>query len=359
MGKKILLTGNEAAGEGAIQAGCMAYYGYPITPQNELTGYMSRHMIQRERIFLQAESELAAVNMVLGSSAAGIRAMTSSSSPGISLKQEGISYLAALELPAVIINMQRGGPGLGNIAPSQADYWQATRGGGHGDYRCIVLAPHTVQEMFSTMALAFDLADKYRMVVMVLGDGRLGQMMEPVEVPETPVAREFPKPWALKGCKGRKPNKLLSLHLREDDLEALNDRLQETYRRVEAEEIRWEETQTDDADIVLVAYGTSARVCKEAVRKARGEGLRAGLIRPITLWPYPAEPIRRAAARGARFLVVEMSAGQMLEDVKLSLDHPAEVRFHGRTGGNVPRWEAILEIIREMITGTSAPENKP
>jgi len=357
VGTRVLLTGNEAAGEGAIQAGCMAYYGYPITPQNELTGYMSRHMIEKGRVFLQAESELAAVNMVLGSAAAGIRAMTSSSSPGISLKQEGISYIAALQLPAVIVNMQRGGPGLGNIAPSQADYWQATRGGGHGDYRCIVLAPHTVQEMFSTMALAFDLADKYRMVVIVLGDGRLGQMMEPVEVPETTAIHEVEKPWALTGCKGRPPNKILSLLLNEDKLEALNDRLQQTYRKVEAEEVRFEETQTDDAEVVLVAYGTCARICKEAVRQARKEGLKAGLIRPVTLWPYPAEPVRRAAERGARFLVVEMSAGQMIEDVRLSLERPAEVRFHGRTGGNVPRWETILEIIREMITGaTCAPE---
>jgi len=351
LGKKVLMTGNEAAGEGAIRAGCLAYYGYPITPQNELTGYMAEQMLRLGRVFLQAESELAAVNMVLGSVAAGIRAMTSSSSPGISLKQEGISYLAALELPAVVVNVQRGGPGLGNIAPGQADYWQATRGGGHGDYRCIVLAPHTVEETFTIMLLAFDLADKYRMVSLVLTDGRLGQMMEPVELPATAPSQPAAKPWALNGCAGRPAGKLRSLLLNEDDLEALNNRLQQTYRAVEAAEVRFEEVQTDDADVVMVAYGTCARVCKEALRKARKQGLRAGLIRPITLWPYPAEPIRAAARRGAKFLVVEMSAGQMIDDVKLSLERPADVRFCGRTGGNVPTWDAVLKTIREMAAG--------
>ena len=358
MSTKVLMSGNEAASEGAIRAGCMAYYGYPITPQNEITGYMSKHMRDHGRVFLQAESELAAINMVLGSAAAGIRAMTSSSSPGISLKQEGISYISAMELPAVVINVQRGGPGLGNIAPSQGDYWQATRGGGHGDYRCIVLAPHSVQETFTILSLAFDLADKYRMVVLVLSDGRLGQMMEPVEIPDHTPVNMVEKPWALNGCEGRKSGKLLSLLLKEDDLEALNERLQRTYREVEANEVRFEEVATEDAEVVMVAYGTCARMCKEAVRGARDEGLRAGLIRPITLWPFPAEPIRSAAARGAKLLVVEMSAGQMIEDVRLSLDRPAEIRFHGRTGGHVPDRNAILEIVREMITGSkSAPED--
>lgn len=352
MGTRVLMTGNDAASEGAIQAGCMAYYGYPITPQSEITAYMSLHMLERGRVFLQAESELAAVNMVLGSSAAGVRAMTSSSSPGISLKQEGISYLSAIKLPAVIINMQRGGPGLGNIAPAQADYWQATRGGGHGDYRCIVLAPHTVQETFTTLILAFDLADKYRMVVLVLGDGRLGQMMEPVELPDIVPQVPVDKPWALNGCKGRQANKLRSLLLKEDDLEELNEHLQSTYREVEDNEVRSEEVSTQDAEVVMVAYGTCARLCKEAVRHARNDGLKIGLIRPITLWPFPAAPIRRAAARGSKLLVVEMSAGQMIEDVRLSLDGPAEVRFYGRTGGNVPRWEAILDKAREMTNAT-------
>ena len=350
MAKRVLMAGNEAVGEGAIQAGCMAYYGYPITPQNELIGYMAVHMPAKGRVFLQAESELAAVSMVLGSSAAGIRAMTSSSSPGISLKQEGISYLAALELPAVIVNMQRGGPGLGNIAPGQADYWQATRGGGHGDYRCIVLAPHCVQEMFSIAYDAFDLADKYRMVVLVLGDGRLGQMMEPVEVPDFPDKTPPPRPYALDGCTGRPARRLRSLFLNEDRLEELNNRLQETYRRA-AGEVRFEETSTHDADVVMVAYGTCARVCKEALREARNEGLKVGLIRPITLWPFPAGPIKKAAQHGAKFLVVEMSAGQMIDDVRLSLDRPAEVRFYGRTGGNVPQWDVALGVIRDMIKG--------
>ena len=353
MGKKILMAGNEAAGEGAIQAGCMAYYGYPITPQNELTGYMAVHMPRHGRVFLQAESELAAINMVLGSAAAGVRAMTSSSSPGMSLKQEGISYLAALELPAVVINVQRGGPGLGNIAPGQADYWQATRGGGHGDYRCIVLAPHSVHEMFSIMTTAFDLSDKYRMVTIVLGDGRLGQMMEPVEVPDSPPPQPLPppKPWALNGCKGRHSNKLHSLLLNEDRLEALNVRLQQNYALVASTETRYEEVQTADADVVMVAYGTSARVCKEALRQARKLGIKAGLIRPITLWPFPAQPIRAAAARGAKFLVVEMSAGQMIDDVRLSLDGPADVRFFGRMGGNVPQWDVVLENITTIAKG--------
>ncbi|HUW33173.1 MAG TPA: 3-methyl-2-oxobutanoate dehydrogenase subunit VorB [Planctomycetota bacterium] len=351
MAQRVFMAGNEAAGEGAIQAGCLAYYGYPITPQNELTGYMAQHMPAKGRVFLQAESELAAVNMVLGSSAAGIRAMTSSSSPGISLKQEGISYLAAMELPAVIVNVQRGGPGLGNIAPGQADYWQATRGGGHGDYRCIVLAPYSVQEMFTIVSDAFDLADKYRMVVMVLADGRLGQMMEPVDIPDFPAKPAAAKPWALDGCAGRPARKLRSLFLNEDLLEELNLRLQETYRQVEASEVRFEETATDDADVVMVAYGTCARVCKEALREARKQGMKAGLIRPITLWPFPKQPFRAAAARGAKFLVVEMSAGQMIDDVRLALDRPAEVRFYGRMGGNVPEWDAAVGIIREMIAG--------
>ena len=348
MGTKVLMSGNEAASEGAIHAGCGAYYGYPITPQNEITAYMALHMPERGRIFIQAESELAAINMVLGSVAAGIRAMTSSSSPGISLKQEGISYLAALRLPAVVINVQRAGPGLGNIAPGQADYWQATRGGGHGDYRCIVLAPHSVQETFTIVSLAFDLADKYRMVVMVLSDGRLGQMMEPVELPDAAPRPPPDKPWALNGCKGRKAQRLCSLLLKEGKLEELNNQLQETYRTVEADEVRFEEVNTEDAEIVMVAYGTCARLCKEVIGHARNEGLKAGLIRPITLWPFPAEPIRRASARGAKFLVVEMSAGQMIEDVRLSLDRPADVHFCGRTGGNVPTWDDALEMIRQM-----------
>jgi len=344
------MTGNEAAGEAAVRAGCAAYYGYPITPQNELTAYMSEKMREHGRIFIQAESELAAINMVLGTSATGKRAMTSSSSPGISLKQEGISYMSGMELPGVVINVQRGGPGLGNIAPSQGDYWQATRGGGHGDYRCIVLAPHTVQEMFDTVAAAFDLADKYRMVVLVLGDGRLGQMMEPVVIPDTVETLKVEKPWALTGAKNRRGQRIISLLLKEDELEELNNRLQRTYAEVKANEVRYEEINTAGADVVLVAYGTCARICKEAIRRTRGEGLNVGLIRPITLWPYPAQPIREAAARGAKFLVVEMSAGQMIEDVKLSLDRPATVKFYGRTGGNVPECDAIIEKIRTMLS---------
>lgn len=345
MAKKVLMTGNEAAGEAAVHAGCQAYYGYPITPQNELTEYMAARMPQVGRVFIQAESELAAINMCYGSSAAGARTMTSSSSPGISLKQEGISYLAACELPCVIVNVQRGGPGLGNIAPGQADYWQATRGGGHGDYRTIVLAPHTVQEVFELVALAFDLADKYRTPVLVLSDGRLGQMLEPVVLPELPPPAIPPKPWALTGCKGREPNVIRSLLLDENELEALNRRLFARYAEIERREVRYAEYEVEDAEVVLVAYGTSARICREAMRRAKGKGWKVGLVRPITLWPYPAQALQRAAEHCNFFVCVEMSYGQMVEDVRLSVEGRRPVLFTGRTGGNVPSSDEILATI--------------
>jgi len=342
------MTGNDAVAEGAIRAGCDGYYGYPITPQNELTAYMAAHMPRHGRVFVQAESELAAVNMVLGTAAAGKRAMTSSSSPGISLKMEGISYLAGCELPAVVVNVQRGGPGLGNIDPSQSDYFQATKGGGHGDYHMIVLAPYSVQEMHDFTVLSFELADRYRTPVMVLTDGRLGQMMEPLTLHEGPPPPVPDKPWALTGAKGRKPNLIRSLYLGDGALEELNNRLQGRYARIAEEETRFEAYETDDCDILLVAYGTSARVAKGAVRTARQQGMRVGLLRPITLWPFPSEPLARLSERVGKILVVEMSAGQMVEDVRLAVGDRASVSFEGRTGGIVPTEPDVLNRLREL-----------
>jgi len=347
--KRILITGNDAAGEGAIRAGCDCYYGYPITPQNELTGYMAAHMPENGRVFIQAESELAAINMVLGSAVAGKRAMTTSSSPGISLKQEGISYLAGCQLPAVIINVQRGGPGLGNIAPSQSDYFQATKGGGHGDYRLIVLAPYSVQEMHDLTILAFDLADKYRNPVMILSDGRLGQMMEPISLSET-VPSPPPKPWALTGAKGRKAQMIRSLLLVEDELEALNVLLQEKYDKISRTEVRCDELMTNDCELLIVAYGTCARIARGAVDIMRAEGIKAGCLRPITLWPYPYERIKDLTDNGVQsILVCEMSAGQMVEDVKLAVEGKTPVHFLGRMGGHVPSVSAVLEKSKEIL----------
>jgi 2-oxoglutarate ferredoxin oxidoreductase subunit alpha len=344
-----LLAGNEAIGEAAIRAGVDAYYGYPITPQNELTAYMSRRMLEEGRVFIQSESELAAINMVMGSAVSGKRAMTSSSSPGISLKQEGISYLAGMELPAVIVNIVRGGPGLGNIAPAQSDYWQGTRGGGHGDYRTICLGPSTVQECVDLVALAFGLADRYRNPVLVLADGRLGQMMEPVTFEGIAEPHPPAKPWALTGAKGREPQSIKSLFLKEDVLEALNLRLAEKYAEVEKNEVRYEEIEMEDADVCIVAYGTSARVAKETLRRAREEGHRVGMIRPISLWPYPYAPIAAAAERVRFFLVPEMSLGQMIEDVRLAVEGKRPVYHTGRVGGNVSTPKEILDALHDCL----------
>jgi len=342
------MCGNEALGEAAILAGCDAYFGYPITPQNEVTAYMSRRMPEEGRVFVQSESELAAINMVFGAAATGKRAMTSSSSPGISLMQEGISYLAGAELPSVVVNVMRGGPGLGNIAPSQGDYFQATRGGGHGDYRTIVLGPWSVQELVDCMPLAFDLADQYRMTVMVLADGILGQMMEPVGLEEKPRRKLPPKDWALTGAKGRPQNIIRSLWLQEGVLEKLNYRLQAKYEQVEKNEVLCEQYAMDDAEIVVVAYGVAARIVRGAVNKAREEGIKAGWIRPITLWPFPTELISRAADEFRVFLVVEMSLGQMVEDVKLAVAGKVPVLFYGRPAGGVPTVDEILDKIRQL-----------
>ena len=348
MKKRYLSTGNEACGEGAIRAGCRFYAGYPITPQNELTAYMARRMGEENGVFVQAESELAAINMCLGASVAGKRTFTTSSSPGISLKLEGISYLAGCELPAVIVNVMRGGPGLGNIAPSQSDYFQATKGGGHGDYRLIVLAPASVQEMFDFTYEAFALADKYRMPVMILTDGMLGQMMEPLEfddqIKPTGIVK---KPWALTGAKGRKAQSIQSLYLAEGVLEELNRRLQKKYKQVEKEEKRVETYKVKDADTIIVAYGSVSRITRSCVDRLRKNGEKVGMIRPITLWPFPYEEISKAAGKKTRFLVVEMSAGQMLEDVRLAVQDDKRIDFYGRTGGGIPSEKEILKKLKQ------------
>ena len=366
MNERILMCGNEALAEAAVIAGVDAYFGYPITPQNEITAYMSRRMPEEGRVFIQSESELAAINMVFGASATGKRAMTTSSSPGISLMQEGISYLAGAELPAVVVNVMRGGPGLGNIAPSQGDYFQATRGGGHGDYRTIVLGPSSIQELVDCMPLAFDLADEYRMTVIILADGILGQMMEPIVLPvktedrgqksEDRRQRKLPaKDWALTGAKGREQNIVRSLWLGEGALEEHNYKLQAKYEQVRKNEVLCEQYEVEDAEIVVVAYGTVARIVRSAVSSAREQGIRAGWIRPITLWPFPEEQISSAADEFRIFLVVEMSCGQMVEDVKLAVAGKAPVLFYGRAGGGVPSVEQILDKIRQL---TIRPKTK-
>ncbi len=347
---KVLMRGNEAMAEGAIRAGCRCYFCYPITPQGELVEYMARHLPRHGGVFLQAESEVAAINMVYGAAAAGVRTMTSSSSPGISLKMEGISYLAGARLPAVIVNVMRAGPGLGNIAPAQGDYFQATKGGGHGDYRLIVLAPSTVQEAAELVMLAFDLSDRYRVPAMILADGMLGQMMEPVELPEPiPPEKIPPRPWALTGAKGRAPNLVSSFDLDPYRFREILRALWQTYREIEKNEVRWEEYETEDAELVLVAYGTMGRICRTVVRRARKEGLPVGLFRPITLWPFPYEPLRKLAARIPVFLTVELSAGQMWEDVRLAVEGRAKTPFYGELGGVVPAPQEILSEVKKYV----------
>jgi 2-oxoglutarate ferredoxin oxidoreductase subunit alpha len=347
MNKKILMKGNEALAESAIIAGCRYFFGYPITPQNEVPAHFALRLPQVGGTFIQAESEVAAINMVFGASAAGARVMTSSSSPGISLKQEGISYMAGAELPAVVVNMMRGGPGLGNIAGSQADYFQAVKGGGHGDYRLIVLAPNSVQELADLTVLAFDLADRYRMICMILGDGFLGQMSEPLVLPE-PTGEKFDKSgWMLDGAVNREPHIVRSLRLRpEDALEKLNIRLQEKYRMVGQAETRCEEYRTEDAEYLLVGFGISARLLKSAVHSLRTQGVKAGLFRPVTLWPFPSGELAACASRVRRVLVVEMNAGQMVEDVRLAVNGSVPVEFVGRMGGMFPEIETITERIK-------------
>ncbi|MBN1917310.1 MAG: 3-methyl-2-oxobutanoate dehydrogenase subunit VorB [Verrucomicrobia bacterium] len=347
--ERILMCGNEAMAEAAIAAGCRCYFGYPITPQNEVTAYMAKRMPEVGGVFLQSESELAAVNMVFGASAVGARAMTSSSSPGISLKQEGISYLAGCELPAVIANVMRGGPGLGGIGPSQSDYFQATRGGGHGDYRHVVLAASAVQELVDLTIEAFDIADRYRNPVLVLSDGVLGQMMEPVVIPEHAETHEPEKPWALTGCKGREPQWIKSLYLNEHDLERHNQKLQAKYAQMECDEVRYDTRQIEDADVVLVAFGMVARICRSVVRVLRERGVRAGLFRPIAVWPFPYEALRATRERAQAYLVVEMNAGQMVEDVRLAIEGRRPVEFYGRTGGVVMEVEEVVAEVEKLL----------
>ena len=351
MGERVLMKGNEALGEAAIRAGCRFYFGYPITPQNELTAYMARRMAEVGGMFLQSESEVAAINMIYGASAAGVRAMTSSSGPGISLMQEGISYLAGAELPCVIVDVMRGGPGLGNIAASQADYFQATRGGGHGDYRTIVLAPYRVQEMADLTMLAFYLADKYRIPVVVLVDAVLGQMMEPVEFRKPDFPPLPPKDWAVGYMMGRPKRLVTSLFLEPGALEEHNLRLGEKYEKIEREEARWEGVDIEDAEVILVAYGTSARVCLGAVRRARERGTKVGLFRPITLWPFPYGALKEVTGRSRGVLVVEMSLGQLVEDVRLAVDGRCPVDLYGRPGGGIPTVREVLGRVEEMSEG--------
>ena len=339
------MCGNEALAEAAIIAGCRFYAGYPITPQNEIPAYMSKRMPEVGGVFIQSESELAAINMVFGSSLTGTRAMTSSSSPGISLKQEGISYIAACELPAVIVNIMRGGPGLGGIGPSQSDYFQAVKGGGHGDYHTIVIAPASVQEMVDLTMLSFDLADKYRTPVMILGDGILGQMMEPVRFQAPGSRLKADRDWILDGCKGRKPRFIKSLFLKERELEKLNLKLQKKYKEIKETEQRSEILYEKDSEIMLVAYGTPSRIARSVVENLRKKGMKIGMVRPITLWPFPEKAFKKLAKNVKSFLVVEMSCGQMIEDVKLAIDCARPVHFYGRTGGEIPGEE---EIIREI-----------
>jgi 2-oxoglutarate/2-oxoacid ferredoxin oxidoreductase subunit alpha len=347
---KILMKGNIALCEGAIAAECQAYFGYPITPQNEVPAYMSARMIELNRVFLQAESEVSAINMVMGASVSGFRAMTSSSSPGISLKQEGISYLCGMELPAVIVNVQRGGPGLGNIAGAQGDYFQATRGGGHGDYRTIVLAPHSAQDMYEYIFEAFDLADKYRTPVMLLADGIVGQMMEPVDItiPSAKKILSVKKDWALTGSKGREPRLIRSLLMGEGELEAHNLKLQKKYDEIKAKETRCELMNTEDADIILVAFGISARVARSAMKQAREQGMKVGVIRPVTLWPFPEKAVADAARSGRKFLVIEMNLGQMVDDVRLAVNGKCPVEFYGKPGGGLLNQEEIIKKICQL-----------
>lgn len=346
------MNGNEALAEAAIQAGCRFYAGYPITPQNEIPEYMARRMPEVGGIFIQAESETSAINMVYGASAAGAMAMTTSSSPGISLKQEGISFLAAAELPAVIANIQRGGPGLGNIAASQSDYFQAVKGGGHGDYRLLVYAPSGVQEIADLTMKAFKKADEYRNPVMILSDGIIGQMMEPVFIKSPKRPSHTRKDWALTGCKGRKPNVIKTLYMKEGALEALNLKLKEKYEMMKKKEVMYESLFPDDVELVVVAFGIAARISASAVIMARREGIKAGLLRPITLFPFPENELRGLATQDRRFLVVEMNLGQMLDDVRLSVEGRSKVDFYGRSGGAVLTPEEVLGVIKRAFHET-------
>jgi 2-oxoglutarate ferredoxin oxidoreductase subunit alpha len=345
--EKFLVKGNEAIAMAAIDSGCLLYFGYPITPQNDIPEFLSKHLPPLGGQFIQAESEIASINLLLGASATGTRAMTSSSSPGISLMQEGISYMAGSELPAVIVNISRSGPGLGGISASQGDYFQATRGGGHGDYRMIVLAPSTIQEMYDLTCLAFDLSDKYRNPAMILGDALIGQMKEPLIRRKPEKMNLPPKDWALTGAKGRKPNRLKSLYLQDGELSEHNWKLYQKYEQMKKEEVRFGSYWIEDARLVIAAFGSIARVSKTSVELAREEGMKVGLFRPITLFPFPGKALYDLSQKTKLFLTVELNTGQMVEDVKLSVGRDAEVYFYGRPPGSLPSPEDILEEIKK------------
>ena len=348
MGKKLLMKGNEALAEAAIRAGVNGYFGYPITPQSELLEYMATNLDARGGVFLQAESEVAAINMVYGASGTGKRVMTSTSSPGFSLMQEGVSYMACAELPCLLVNVVRGGPGLGTIQPSQGDYFQAVKGGGHGDYKLIVLAPNSVQEMADLVYLGFDLADKYRIPTLILSDGALGQMMESVEFPEYNVEEHLVdhSSWTTVGREnGREQHYITSLHLLSEKMEEINVHLQDKYNKIQENETRFESIQTEDADILIVAFGLSSRSSQKALELAREQGLKVGILRPITLFPFPSDELKRLANNVKGILVVEMNAGQMVEDVRLAVGSNIPVEFYGRMGGMIPQPDEIVEKI--------------
>ena len=351
MAERVLMKGNEAIAEAAIRAGCRHYFGYPITPQTEIAAYMAKKMPKIGGVFLQAESEIASINMVYGAAAAGVRVMTSSSSPGISLKAEGLSYIAGSDVPALVVNVQRGGPGLGGIQPSQSDYFQATKGGGHGDYRMIVLAPASVQEMASLTIKGFNLADKYLMTSMILADGTIGQMMEPISFEDAEI-ETYEKPWALTGTKGeRKHNVVNSLYLKPDELEVKNFERYERYKIVEENEPMWEEYMMEDAEYCVVAFGIASRVAKNAVVAARAEGIKVGLIRPITLWPFPKKALQKAAEQVKGFISVELNMGQMIEDIRLYTGCKRPVGLCNRCGGMIPSPDEVLTSIRNAVKG--------
>jgi len=351
MSNRVLMKGNEAIAEAAIRAGCRHYFGYPITPQTEIMHYMALRMPEVNGVMVQAESEVAAINMVYGAAAAGARVMTTSSSPGISLKQEGFSYIAGAELPAVVVNIVRAGPGLGGILPAQGDYFQATKGGGHGDYRNVVLAPASVQELYELTVEAFNIADRYRVLAMILGDGTLGQMMEPVLFRDEEPVESFDKSWATTGTQGRREhNTIQSIYIEPDALERLNSNLQAKYRRIAEREVRVETVNCDGAEIILTAFGTCSRICKNVIRQAAEIGIKVGLVRPITLWPFPDQAIAAAAGQPSvkALLDIELNAGQMVEDVRLAVNGTRPVHFHGRTGGNLPTQQEILDKIQVL-----------
>jgi len=353
---KELLEGNVAFAEAAVRAGCEAYFGYPITPQTEALEHMARRMPELGRVFLQAESEVAAVNMVYGAACAGVRVMSSSSSPGVSLMMEGLSYIAGSEVPVVLVDVMRGGPGLGNIAPSQGDYNQIVKGGGHGDYRPIVLAPATVQELIDLTFEAFDLAEKYRCIVIILADGSLGQIMEPAELPPMrPVRKAEERPaWALTGARGREPNIISSIYIDPVEEEKFNHILMEKTSRIEANEVRYKELLLEDAEIAIVAFGTAGRIAQSAVKAAREEGIKVGLFRPVSLFPYPFERVRALAENVRSILVLEMNGGQMVDDVRMGVEGKVPVRFYGRMGGMVPLPDEVLDEVRKMHRETMA-----